>query len=362
MDRKRSPANKDTQPQRNDDLKLINGIGPAVEQHLYSNGVNTFSKLAGHSPADIAELLALRGLSGMTADRIKRENWIGQARKLAEESTVSESQQVVEATIDTGQAAGLTAPVEEPAPDILEQALSATPLEESQQGTAPSPTGYHPAMFTVELLLDESNNVQSTHVKHIQSKSEQAWTGWQKTQLLDFLSESAELNSLSDEPVLPNAEEPVHPGKPDYAPTVVAESETLTPPEANSRLTGHLHLREMEIVGVASSSPRKTLARNKPFAVHLTLDLSELQVPRNTPLNYIASIYAKSRRSGLVLGQIQGTIIPTDTVTLKVEENTLSEEGIYQLVAQVIVGLPTMQLRIRPGTTAVIDGGQVQVN
>jgi hypothetical protein len=361
MVRKRSPTNKDTQPQRIDNLKLINGIGPAVEQRLYSNGINTFSKLAGHSPADIAELLALRGLSGMTADRIKREDWIGQACKLAEESTSSESQQVVEATADTEQAAGSTAPVEEPGPGLLEQALSVTPLEESQQGTAPSSTGYHPATFTVELLLDESNNVQNTHVKHIQSKYEQTWTGWQKTQLLDFLSESAELNIPSNEPVLPNAEEPVHPKEPDYAPAVVAESKPLTPPEAEPRLTGHLHLREMEIVGVASSSPRKTLARDKPFDVHLTLDLSELQVPRNTPLNYIASIYAKSRRSGLVLGQIQGTLIPTDIVTIKVEENTLSEEGIYQLAAQVIVGLPTMQLRIRPGTTAVIDGDQVQV-
>lgn len=39
----------------------------------------------------------------------------------------------------------------------------------------------------------------------------------------------------------------------------------------------------------------------------------------------------------------------------------LSEEGIYQLAAQVIVGLPTTKLSIRPSTTALLDGGQIQV-
>ena len=83
MVRKRSPSNKDSQQPKIDDLKLIKGIGPVVEQRLLNDGIYTFTHLAAFLPADIAARLT--GLSGMTAERIIREDWIGQARKLAAE-------------------------------------------------------------------------------------------------------------------------------------------------------------------------------------------------------------------------------------------------------------------------------------
>ena len=419
MVRKRSPTNKDIQQPRIDELQIINGIGPEVEKRLNGRGIFTFAQLANLPPTDVAAAVA--GLIGLSTEHIIKQDWIGQARKLAAVKTLSEAQEdfepvavpsaptehlqattpweephntatepasneaqeEFEAPADSELVDKLQAPVEQTPPIELTHAV--TPLEEPQIDTEiiASKQQFRPATFTIELLLDENNYVHSARVMHVESQREQTWSGWPNTELVDFLSENVELNIPSDEPALPIAEEHVHPEEPVHtpveptlpiaeehvhpeepvhAPEIVAESKPLILPKAEPMLTGQLHVREMEIVGVTSSNHLKTLTRDTPFDVRLTLDFSELQGPRNTPLNYIASIYGKSDRSGLVLGQIQGTIMPTDSVTIKVEGNKLSEEGVYQLVAQVVVGLPTMKLRIRPGTTALIDGGQIQVH
>lgn len=59
-----------------DDLKLINGIGPALEKKLNASGVFTFRDLATLSEADIERIEAAIKFIG----RIRREDWIGQAK------------------------------------------------------------------------------------------------------------------------------------------------------------------------------------------------------------------------------------------------------------------------------------------
>jgi len=88
---KRSPTTRNAEPPRIDDLKLINGIGPAVEKRLNGVGIFTFAQLAVLSPADIAATVA--GLSGLSTERIIKQDWIGQARKLAAGLLVNEAQQ-----------------------------------------------------------------------------------------------------------------------------------------------------------------------------------------------------------------------------------------------------------------------------
>jgi len=322
--KERTLNSKAAEPSETDDLKLINGIGPAVEKRLHGVGIFTFAQLAVLPSADIAAAVA--DLSGLSAERITKQDWIGQARKLAAESATSEAQQAT------------TLPIE------------------SEKGASPSMEHYQLATFTVEFLLDEHNNVRSTHALHVQSRHEHSWTGWQKTQLVDFLSESAGLNIPSDELDLLKTEEP------DQLPAIVTESEPLIPLVAKPSLTGTLHVPEMEMIGVESAGPRRTLAHDEPFDVRLTLDLSELLVPGNAPLHYKTSIYGKGRgRPGLVIGEAQGTIMPRDRVAITVGGNTLPEVGIYQLTATVILGLPTMKLVARPGTTAIVNGGLLEV-
>jgi NADH-quinone oxidoreductase subunit E len=62
-----------------DDLKLISGIGPKLEQVLNARGVRTFAAIAGWSDEEAAALDAELGFDG----RIARDDWRGQAKALA---------------------------------------------------------------------------------------------------------------------------------------------------------------------------------------------------------------------------------------------------------------------------------------
>ncbi|PDT17432.1 5' DNA nuclease [Rhizobium sp. J15] len=62
-----------------DDLKLIAGIGPKLEQVLNARGIRSFAEIAAWSDAEIARLDAELGFNG----RIARDDWAGQAKVLA---------------------------------------------------------------------------------------------------------------------------------------------------------------------------------------------------------------------------------------------------------------------------------------
>lgn len=62
-----------------DDLKVLSGVGPALEKKLHAAGVTTFAQIAAWSDEDVAamdEMLSFKG-------RIEREGWIEQAKELA---------------------------------------------------------------------------------------------------------------------------------------------------------------------------------------------------------------------------------------------------------------------------------------
>lgn len=250
MTKKNYPSGSDSgEPFLKDDLQLINGIGPAIVKRLNGVGINTFTHLAALSPADIAAAIA--DLSGLSAERIIKQDWIGQARKLA----ANEVQQGVE-----------------------------TPVAEAP-------------------LLEE----------------------------------------------------------PGLTPDTDAGNETLTPPEAKIRLAALLRIRDLEMMRGESASLARILTHDETFDIRLTLDFTGLQGPEHAPLNYKALIYGKARgNSGIIAGEAQGTIIPSNGATITVMGNTLPE-GTYRLAAKVIVGSPSMKLRAGPDNTGIIDGGLVQV-
>ena len=65
-------------PTQPDDLKLISGIGPALEKKLRKQGIASYRQLAMLSDQDIARIEAVIKPVG----RIGRENWMGQAKTL----------------------------------------------------------------------------------------------------------------------------------------------------------------------------------------------------------------------------------------------------------------------------------------
>ena len=66
-------------PVRQDDLKMISGVGPGLEKKLQDAGIKSYAQIAALTDDDIAELEAH---VVKFAGRIKREDWIGQAQQL----------------------------------------------------------------------------------------------------------------------------------------------------------------------------------------------------------------------------------------------------------------------------------------
>jgi predicted flap endonuclease-1-like 5' DNA nuclease len=70
-----------------DDLKLISGIGPGIEKTLHALGIYHFRQIAELTPDNVAwidQRLRFRG-------RIQREDWIGQAKRLARGEAIDQA-------------------------------------------------------------------------------------------------------------------------------------------------------------------------------------------------------------------------------------------------------------------------------
>ncbi len=77
--KKAAAPNAAAAPAGGDDLKLLSGVGPALEKKLHAAGVTTFAQIAAWSEEDIAafnEKLSFKG-------RIEREGWVAQAAELS---------------------------------------------------------------------------------------------------------------------------------------------------------------------------------------------------------------------------------------------------------------------------------------
>ncbi len=61
-----------------DDLKLLSGVGPALEKKLHEAGVTSFAQIAAWTEADVADMDEKLTFKG----RIEREGWIDQAKEL----------------------------------------------------------------------------------------------------------------------------------------------------------------------------------------------------------------------------------------------------------------------------------------
>lgn len=72
---KPAPATKAEQ----DDLKVIVGIGPKIEELLNAEGVTRLAQIAAWTPEEVADFSHRLGRLG---GRIESEDWIGQARAL----------------------------------------------------------------------------------------------------------------------------------------------------------------------------------------------------------------------------------------------------------------------------------------
>lgn len=76
---KRAPAKRKTAAKKKDDLKKISGVGSGIEKKLHKMGVTRYRQIANWKAADINKADDALNFKG----RIKRENWVRQAKTLA---------------------------------------------------------------------------------------------------------------------------------------------------------------------------------------------------------------------------------------------------------------------------------------
>lgn len=69
----------DSPPAETDDLKLISGVGPVLEEKLNSVGIYRFEQIANWTERNVEEFEELLSSKG----RVERETWIAQAKELA---------------------------------------------------------------------------------------------------------------------------------------------------------------------------------------------------------------------------------------------------------------------------------------
>lgn len=68
----------ETAPDKVDDLKVISGVGPAIEEKLHGFGIYTYEQIANWNDENIAAFDQLLSFKG----RIERDDWLKQAKDL----------------------------------------------------------------------------------------------------------------------------------------------------------------------------------------------------------------------------------------------------------------------------------------
>ena len=324
-------------PPATDDFSLIKGIGPVLSRRLHEAGISTYNQLASLSPTQLAEKVG-----GLSARQIAKQDWAGQADKLAPRKPRANSPQKV---------------------------LQKRPLHQ------------HYENFTIEFLLDEKKTIRRTRVVHIQSGDADSWAGWEDEQLIDFLARHTGTRLLGKKPEIKESlPVPIPPPGNilrEPAPNIVRITEPMTQlpaiPEASQEgpetvppvLTSHgsagfagiLHLQDFCIFPTGSNIPARSLRQGQPCQARFSLNLTTIAAPGGMPLQYKAAITFKQLGGASYLVSEESNCIErTDCVTLSFVCTT-PPPGLYRPEAFVKL----FSSETAPGLMASLKGELIQV-
>jgi hypothetical protein len=157
----------DTPPSNGDDLQQIKGIGQVIAQALNSIGIRRYSDLTRFTPESLADLLQVE-IASISPKRIERDDWIGQARVLAQ----------------------LASTEGEPTEEETETA------EEPEEGAPVPPPWRQHAGFSVffDYQTDESGKrVWQTRVYHDEADEQAPFEGLETAPWVNWVLEQAKL-------------------------------------------------------------------------------------------------------------------------------------------------------------------------
>lgn len=263
-----------------DDFRKIDGIGRVFEQRLWDAEIFTYNDLAGHSPEEIAAILA--PMAGISPERIA-----SQARELA--------------------------------------------------GLPPQASGprQHYAAFHVEFLLESDNSVRRTKVHQHQTDARDAWPGWNEERLLSFFRDRIPLPSAAAPADAPDLES-AHTQTPDQRPTSAEPAPTgqLSTPAPDHLPSWSLNIEELAPIRDGQRS--YIMSPNEPSSVRLTIRINPVGAPIRDTFDFSATIVARkfAGHDRLPIGTTHGIVRVSDPVSVEVTGPDLPAD-LYRLVATV---------------------------
>jgi hypothetical protein len=286
---KRFDKSQPVEPPNSDDLKLINGIGRVVENRLHERSVYTFAQLSALSPADIAAAVA--DVAGLTAERIIKQDWIGQARRLAALQKEAEQPQGTKT---------------EPAPPVAQESgFSPAIPEEAALAPAVLP---EPASVIPEVADD---------IAPVADEQESGSVFVQKEVSTPATVAEVELSPVRSEQVGP-------------ALTIITEQEIETQAvilaaDAGIGSSGVLRLSKMDMIQGDLLEWQGGIRQDEPFRIDITLDLIEVVLPATTVFDYKAYIHSRSLEGFVrqLVGEASGRITSADSISIHVKPTTL---------------------------------------
>ena len=277
-----------------EDFVPIKGIGPATQARLHEAGILTLAQLSLASPEKIA------AVTGISTKHVVREDWTGQARRLADRRAAHQEPEIREGRSEIHE---------------------------------------HRVAFTVELLLDEDNNVLQTHIRHHQEDVEETWNGWVEPRFVNFFVRYAGLHRP-----LPEIHSPIESIHALEAPRFSETSSSpVGPPETriverfpHSKLkrvlSGVVIVKGLSTVRLDSDVPQPVVRANETFKVQLHLDLSRVKTSPSRPLDCNVTIWARELGTGArqIAGEWQSKLMPIGQIPCIVESK-ISLPGPYRL-------------------------------
>jgi len=292
------PQEAEKEYEHTDDLKVIHGIGPGIENRLYKAGICSYPQLAALSPEEIVSTLG--PVIGLTIERITNQDWIGQAKKLIP---------------------------------------PAQPVDQSPDARVGR---QHYATFTVELLLDEENNVRRTRAVYIQSGIDDAWAGWDEKRIMEFIAQQSGLKMLAQ------------------------AFQSATPPEEEAirqvpKIHGSPQLKPPRITGQPDHQGR-TLAKEEPFDIILPFDLADMDLAGYTEIGFKLNVHAKALGVGSQgkLGEAKGRFVPLQENEVALKCPGL-KEGIYRIQVNLALHPPSLELEPKDLQFVTLDGGLLRI-
>jgi Helix-hairpin-helix domain len=287
--RDRPKPNPTGQP--GDDFRRITGIGPALERRLHDAGILTYQDLAEHTPEEIATALA--DVTGVSAERIASQDWIGQAHQLAEPP---------------------------PPPE---------PSEPSQRY----------ASFHVEFLLDPDNSIRRTKVHDYQRDTDNTWPGWDEDRLLTLLRDQIPLTAAPKSTDTADLQPPPTPPTSQPPATLPSTSTGQPPPATPSASLPPSFLRIEELTPISDGQRGYIRRPDEPTSVRLTLRVNPTDMRLAATFDFTVDIAARSKLGDnrrWPLGTTHGAIRGNDPLSVELTGPPLPP-GLYRLVATVAV-------------------------